>query len=54
MSDEPVASFFRIEELVVQVDVIRMDGREDRSQAVVSVGEHEQEWRRKEVDNKLT
>jgi hypothetical protein len=35
-----------IEELVAQVDVIRIHGREDRSQAVMSVGEHEQEWRK--------
>ena len=43
MSDEPITSFFRIEELVVQVDIIRMYGREDRSQAFVLMGEHEQD-----------
>jgi hypothetical protein len=31
VSREPIAAFFRIEELVVQVDVIRIYGREDRS-----------------------
>lgn len=54
MSYEPIASFFRTEELVLQLDVIGICGREDRGQAVVSVGEQEQEWRRKEVENKLT
>jgi len=31
VSREPVASFFKIEEFVLQVDVIRVYGREDRS-----------------------
>jgi hypothetical protein len=40
-------------EYVTQVNVVRMYGREDRSQAVVSVGEHGQEQRRKGGENKL-
>jgi len=53
VSDEPVASFFRIEELVAQVDVIRTYGMETGAR-LLSVGEHEQEWRRKGVENRLT
>lgn len=53
MSDEPVASFFRIDGLVAQVDVIKIYGREDRTQGVVIVrtqGRMEEE----EVENQLT
>lgn len=53
MSEETVASFIRIDGLVAQVDVIKIYGREDRSQGVVVVrtrGRMEEE----EVENKLT